>query len=345
MWEEPTTSLYEGRPRLSVPDLPAVGDNIQVVTSRKEHQKFALAYLAVVVRETDDKMVVMRALASAVSILFGDASNFTGSPLRPVVLEGLDIFTDDAASDTAHITSNFEGAPDLALADVDPYADCDIDELGAFFGNMFHAGTKKLTPQNATSFNDKRLNTVLSTTLVPLKIFVPGSTFLDERILNKVYASFTSMAALRCQMIYKTSLKMGSIRYGPSVAFTAFFMLLTDSGLGTLRVIKEASLKCGWLREDFPELRPELEAADRAQQALRSIDAPFRPFAKAVFGSAWVPLPQSEASNLLGVSRSIMSHFVPSYKNFGGGYTTPRQDAIIADRLGVRGTTTTAETI
>jgi hypothetical protein len=291
--------------------------------------------LAVVIRDTDEKIVVVRALASALSILFDDASNFMGSPMPPVNLTGMNIFTDDSASSTAQIRTNFEQAPDLTLADVEPYVDCDADELGGYFGNVFYAGTKKLTASNASAFNEKRLNTILATSAKPLKIFVPGSGFMDERVLNKIYAAFNSLAAIRCQLIYRTCLKMGTIRYGPVVTFSAIFLLLVDNGLGTLRVIKEASLKCGWLREDFPELRPELEAADRAQSVLRAVDPPLRPFAKAIYGSAWVPLSQGEVSNLLGVSKKIMTHFVQSYARFGGGYTTPQQDAIIANRLGI----------
>jgi len=335
IWQEATTNLYEGRPRSRVPDLPAVGQNFQVCTAKKEEAAIALAYFAVVIRETPEKLVVMRALASALTVLFDDASNFLGSPQAPDTLEGLGIFMNDDVTATTEIRTNFEDAPVLTMADVEPYLDCDTSELGGYFGNVFYAGTKRLTPQNASAFNEKRLNTVLSTSAKALKIFVPGSGFMDERVLNKIYASFQAFAALRCQMIHRTCLKTGVIRYGPVVTFTAMFLLLVDNGLGTLKVIKEAALKCNWLLTDFPELRPELEAADRAQQVLRAVDAPVRPFVKAIYGSAWVPIAQNEVSNLLGVSKKVMTHFTPSYARFGGGFTTAGQDAIIAMRLGI----------
>lgn len=334
IWEEETTDLYQGRPRSTVPEMPNVGDLIQVVTIPADKAKIALIYLALVVVKADNKMVTIRAIASAVSILFGDTTNFTGSPKRPDELTGLDVIGRENISATQVLATNFEGAPDITVAQMEEYLGCDPDELGGFFGNMFLAGTKRLTTQNATAFNEKRLNSIMAAIAVDPHIFIPGSPFLEERVLNRVYAAFTSLAGIRAQLIRRVALKMGTIRYGPVVTFTAIFMLLIDSGMGTLKVIKECSIKAQWVREIFPEIKPELEAADQAQQTLRAVEAPLRPYIKAIFGSQFVPVSQAQVGNLLGISLKVMSHYVETYRNFRGGFTTPQQDHIIAVRLG-----------
>lgn len=342
LWEEDTTSLYEGRPRSQIPEMPMVGDAIQVTRGGDAP---GLAYLACIIRDTDSKLTVIRAIASAVAILFGESSNFTGSPKPPDELTGLDVLTKDDVNASAELKTSFEGAPPLTLADVDPYMDCDPDELGGYFGVLFLAGTKRLTNQNATAFNEKRTNTIKSASAKMPMIFVPGSAFLDETVLNKVYASFTSMAAIRAQLINRVALKMNQIRYGPVVTFSAMFLLLVDSGMGTLKIIKEASLKCPWVKSEFPELKAELEAADKGQRAIRAADPPIRPFVKAIFGAAFVPVAQADVVNLLGVAKKIMSHYTASYRQFGGGRTTPQQDAKIAEKLGLRAEQLAEETI
>lgn len=334
-WEEDTPALYEGRPRATIPEMPSVGDPIETYIIEKEKAKIAFAYLACVIRDTDEKIVVLRALASAVQILFADSANYTGSPLPVANLTGLDVFLVDDSSGSSELSTNFSGAPALTMADIDPYIDCDEDELGGYFGTLFIAGVKRLTTQNATAFNEKRLGTIQAASAVPPKIFIPGSAFLEGRVLNKVYAAFTSLAAIRAQLVHRTALRMGAIRYGPSVTFSALFMLLADSGMGSLKIIKEAVLKCQWVRTDFPELAPELEAADKGQRAIRSAEPPIRPFVKAIFGSSFVPAHQSEIRNLLGISKKVMTHYAATYAQFGGGITTPEQDTKIAQRLGL----------
>lgn len=334
IWEDESIALYDERPRSRVPTLPTIGDSIQVFKV-PEGGKAALAYLACVIRDTSEKMIVMRALASAVAILFGDSSNLTGSPSAPLTLTGLDQLTEDNVSASAVLKTNFSGAPDFSVADIDTYLDCDSDELGGYFGVLFYAGVKRLTEKNSTAFNEKRVGTITSAIVNQPKIFVPGSAFLDAAVLNKVYAAFTSLAAIRANLVYRTALKMGTIRYGSAVTFTAFFLLLADSGMGSLRVIKEAVLKCPWVRTDFPEIRIELEMANAGQNAIKEADPPLRPFIKAIYGSAFVPVAQNDIQNLLGISKRIMSHYVQTFSGFRGGRTTPEQDAKIDARLGI----------
>lgn len=332
-WEEEPTALYKDKPRTQVPALPIVSEAIMTYTCPKGMEKAALAYLACVIKDTDNKMTVMRALSSAVSIIFSDSTNFTGSPTPPEELTGLEGFIEGDTSSSDEVKTNFANDVELRHADVDKYLECDIDELGGYFGDLFVAGTKRLTPQNATAFNERRLNSVLAASSKQPLIFVPGSAFLDEKVLNKVYAAFTSMSAIRCQLIYKTAMKMGAIRFGPSVTFSALFLLLVDQGLGTLKVIREAVMKHPEVVKEFPELRPELEAADAGIKVVRSVETRLRPFIKAIYGQNFVPSSQQDIANLLGVAKKIMVEYSPNYANFRGGYTTADQDDRIARLL------------
>lgn len=333
MWEEDTPALYAGRLKSTIPAMPQVGDAFQVISSRPEMAKPSLIFLACIVRDTPEKLVALRALASAVSILFNDSTNFLGSPLAPEDLTGIDAVADDSIPSMTLLDTNFEGAPELTLADIQAYLEIDTDELGGYFGDLFVAGVKRLTTENSTAFNEKRLPTIQATIARNPKIFVPGSAFLDERVLNKMYAAFTSFAAPRAQLIHRVALKMNTIRYGPVVTFTAIFLLLVDNGMGTMRIIKEAILKCPWIRHEFPELAPELEAANDGQTMIRMADPPTRPFIKTIFGSQFVPVAQKDVANLLGVCKEVMQHFVPTMAQFRGGYITANQQAIVAARL------------
>jgi hypothetical protein len=166
-------------------------------------------------------------------------------------------------------------------------------------------------------------------------IFVPASVFLEESVLNKVYAAFTAMAAIRCQLMYRTALRIGTISYGPRVTFGAMFLLLVDQGVNSLHVIRQAVLKHREIVTLFPELRMELECADKGIRLIQDAELNIRPYVKAIFGAAFVPTQQQDMANLLGVAKKVMVRYVPTFKNFRGGYTTPEQDAKIARMLGL----------
>jgi hypothetical protein len=111
------------------------------------------------------------------------------------------------------------------------------------------------------------------------------------------------------------------------------FVLLEDAGLGSLRVIKEAILKYTFLRKEMPELASELSAANEGQKAIRRINVAERPFCKAIYGNQFVPISQSEISNLLGVCKLAMSFTIDSYRNFDGGNVSERQEEFVRSRI------------
>jgi hypothetical protein len=121
---------------------------------------------------------------------------------------------------------------------------------------------------------------------------------------------------------------------GASLAFASTFLLLVDFGMSALRIIKEAVIKHPWIRTDFPELKPELEAANHAQQLLRRVPGIERSFLKAIHGNAFVPVNYNQIDNLLGVCKEVLKRSTPSYENYSGGRITASQAAKVNNRLG-----------
>jgi len=293
----------------------------------------SLAYLALQIVKCQDKQLVIRCLASAVAILYKDDRNLTGSPRVPESLTGLlPDYTDKTSA--VVVQSNLEDAVDITEGELAQLLDIDTDELAAYFGVLFLAGVKKVTKDNRTAFNEKRAEMVRTQILGEPVIFLSGSQYLTDQVLHKVYATFMSMASPRCHLVKKTSEFMGDIHIGPQTAFTAMFLLLVDTGMGAIRVIKEAVLKYPWLRTDFPELRPEYAAANRAQLSIRQADVSMRPFLKAVFGNSYVPVSQSEINNLFGLCKYVLSKSQTTYVRYNGGSYTDEQEAKALARLG-----------
>lgn len=323
-WNEETTEINGSNLRRDLPAMPLVSSNIQTVFGQKD----ALIYLAHQVLHSRDKLVVVRAIASAISCIFQDSVNYTGSQAPCVPIMGLDIPDDasDANVRTRVLVTNFENAADVTIGELDGMVDIDPDELAAYFGVLCLAAVKKVTPDNRTAFNEKRSAAVRAQAIEELQIFTQNSPFLRDDVLNKVYAAFNSMQAPRAHLMALSAAKMGVVGMGPSTAFAVMFMLLVDSGMGALRIIKEAILKYPFIRSEFPELKPELALANKAQNVIRRAPQAHRPFLKAIYGSAFVPLPYQETNNLVGVCKKCLLETTPTYRNYSGGSITALQE-------------------
>jgi hypothetical protein len=316
-WDDETLDDRNARLRTTIPERPSITINLQVVTGGQE----TLAYLALQIRKSRDKGVVMRALASAIAILFSEKTvNYTGSAMTPVPLTGLDPIVDDNVPGTQVITTNFIDASATTVDEVRSLLDCDSEELGAYFGVLCLAGVKALTDRNKTAFNERRVNAVKAVTVEELRIFTPDSLFLSDIVLKSVYAAFNSWQPVRCHLIERAALKMGQVYMGPTASFATMFLLLQDQGMSALRIIKEAVKKYPWIRTEFPELNPELVAAQNGIRAISTVETPgLRPFIKAIWGSNFVPVQYSTINNLLGVCKYVMVETTPSYENYAGG--------------------------
>jgi hypothetical protein len=323
-----TTADLTGLPgRKQVPILAPIPQDVQTVRT----DPIGLAYLILQVIKTYNKMTVMRAIASGVATILEEASNFTGSTMPPVTLDEIEVPTD--ANRDKVIRTNFAEAEDCTYGELAPLLACDPDELAAWFGVMCYAGIKKPTPDNRTAYNEGRANLVKSTIIGDPVIFVPSSVYITDAILQKVNASFTSMGAVRAHLIQKTAEQMGRVTIGPKTTFSAIFLLIENHGTGALKIIKEAVIRYPWVRTDFPELKPDLAAAEAAQKIIRTVPASHRSFAKSIYGNTFVPIAQSEMTGLLGVCKNIMARTTTTYANFGGGSLTERQQQHIENKL------------
>lgn len=322
-WNDDSAELHGTKLRRDLPEMPQVTTAIQTVRGSTG----VLIYLAYQVVKSRDKLVIIRAIASAMSCIFSDSTNYTGSQAPCVPLSGLELVSDETITDkTRVLNTNFENGEPVTIEEIDALADIDADELAAYFGVLCLAGIKRLTAENKSAFNERRANAVRAQTIDELRIFVQNSQFLDDVVLNKVYASFTSMAAPKSHMMAMCAAKMGTITYGPPTAFAVMFMLLVDNGMGALRIVKEAVLKYPWIRTEFAELRPELSLANSAQQVIRRAPTAHRPFLKAIYGSQFVPMPYQETSNLVGICKQTLLDTTPTYRNYRGGMVTPIQE-------------------
>jgi hypothetical protein len=333
MWDDTSVELNEQRLRLNVPTLPSVDRPTQVIHGGGTE---TLAYLALQILKSQDKDVIMRSIASASSILLRDRSNLTGSSTAPIALTGLDRDTLSQMAGHDELRTNFEDAETVTNDELMDLMAADPDELGAYFGVLFLAGNKPVTSRNRTAFNERRQSSALASTIGEAIIFVADSVFLSDIILKKVYATFLSRSPMRANMTSRIVQHISKPHMGPALAFMSMFLLLADFGMGALRMIKEAVIKHPWIRSEFAEIKPELQAANKAQQVLRHVAGEERSFLKAIHGNNFVPVNYSQIDNLTGICKEVLKRTVPSYQNYEGGKVTEDQLAKINRILGVQ---------
>lgn len=325
-WNDETTDLNPQRVKKDIPNLPVIDKEMQVVKGKGME---ALAYLALQVTKSKDKGVIIRAIASACSCLMNDSTNYTGGKIGAVDLTGLKAAAAEDADPTTALTTNFVDAEDVTIGELLGLMEADVDELGSYFGVLFLAGNKRVTTQNRTAFNSKRKQSATASVIGEPIIFVNDSVYLADSVLEGVYASFLSYSPLRAHMTANVIRKLASTHMGPSLSFVNMFLLLVDSGMSALKMIKEAVIKHPWIRTDFPELKPELAAANLAQQILARASVEQRSFLKAIHGNAFVPVDYSSINNLTGVCKEVLKRTTPSYANYNGGKVTAAQLAKI----------------
>jgi len=325
LWADTTVEISREVSKSDIPALPKIAGQYQTVLGKGG----ALAFLALQILKSDDKELLMRVMASATAILLNDDFNYTGSTLKPVELTGLDTARDDTLAETTKLNTNLLDAEDVTIGELRAVMQFDTDELGAYFGLLYVAGNKKLTAQNRAAFNENRAGAATAGVIGDPQIFKPESVFLEDTIVQKLYAAFYSCAPLRANMTDRAASRMGGVMMGPTGAFASMFLLLNDSGLGWLRIIKEATIKYPWVRTKFPALQVEFTAANNAQRVIRKAPAYQRPFLKAIFGNSFVPITSGQVGNLFGVCKLVMSFTVPTYRNYNGGHLTDEQRDVI----------------
>lgn len=331
MWDDVTTDLNENRHKKDVPALPARVPDGQVVFGAGIE---TVCYLVLQVIKTPDREVVMRAIASICIMLLDDKSNFLGARSKPVELTGLDVITHDNVDTSLILNTNFADAEPVTVGELIDMMSVDNDEIGSYVGWMFYASQKQLTDLNMAAFNQKRQSAATATLMVDPKIFVNDSPYLDRDMAKKMYASFLSCSPWRAHMVSRVVTHLGDPLMGPALAFATQFMLLVDNGMSALKIIKETVMRHPWVRTSFPELQPDLQAANQAQTIIKRAPSQDRSFLKAIHGNNFVPVSYSQIDNLTGVCKEILKRTIPSYQNYGGGKITEAQLAKINEHLG-----------
>lgn len=331
MWDDTTTDLNDNRPRKNLPPLPKITDQVQVVTGPGVE---TVAYLILQVRKSEDRRTIIRAVASLCSVLLRDKTNFTGSPMRTVELTGLEPAAEDDADPKRLLKTNFEDEVQVTVGELLATMDVDNDELGAYVGWMFYASQKQATDMNLSAFNEKRQSAATATLLSEARIFVADSEYLSREMAKKMFGSFLSYSPWRAHMISRIVTHLDDALVGSALAFMSMFLLLVDSGMSALKIIKEAVMRHPWIRMDFPELKPDLDAANEAQNIIRMAPSRERSFLKAIHGNNFVPVNYSQIDNLTGVCKEVLKRTIPSYQNYGGGKITESQLARVNRKLG-----------
>lgn len=333
MWDDITTDLNDNRQRKNVPEMPKITERIQVVNGGGIE---TVIYLILQVMKSSDKRVIMRAIASMCSVILNDGHNFTGSPEKPIALKGLDILQDDTVPSTTLLDTNFEDAEAVTVGEILDMMEIDNDEIGAYVGWMFYASQKQMSDLNMSAFNEKRQSSATASLITDAKIFVSDSRYLDRDMAKKMYGSFLAYSPWRAHMVAKVLRHLDDPLTGAALAFSSMFLLLVDTGMAALKIIKEAVMRHPWIRTSFTELQPDLRAANEAQNIIRSAPSRERSFLKAIHGNNFVPVNYSQIDNLTGVCKEILKRTVPSYQNYGGGKVTESQLQIINERLGAK---------
>jgi hypothetical protein len=322
-WDADTSEIHGSQLRRNIPEIPKVTKPFQVVRGSFE----TLCYLALQVQKTQNKKVVVRAIASACMILFEDNKNYTGSSVPPVDLTGLDVIIQEDIEDRdVPVVTNFEEAEPVTISELDNLMVCDPDELGSYFGVLCLAAVKSLTERNRSAFNEKRRSAVEASLITDPILFVADSPFLADSVIKKVYASFNSYLPLRSNVMNSVVSRLAGTTMGPTLAFTTMFLLLVDQGMSALRIIKEAMVKFKWIRTEFPELMPEIIAAQAGMVAINKGEPKSRSFLKAIHGAGFVPVAYSDIKNLTGVCKFILKETTVTYAQYDGGQVTESQE-------------------
>lgn len=333
-WNDDKTEIHPSRLRKDIPEMPKVSKDLQVVKGGAE----TLGYLALQVKKSVSKQVIVRAIASAVMILFEDSKNYTGSATVPEDLTGLDVIIDeDITERDVNIVTNFKDAETVKISEMDEMMEIDPDELGAYFGVLCLAAVKSINKDNRAAFNERRQGAVSATTIGDRKIFVSDSPLLADAVIQKVYASFNSYLPIRSHVISNAVAKLDRTHMGPTLSFATMFLLLVDQGMSALRIVKEALVRHTWIVEEFPDLKPEINAAQEGLNSINKGRPSERSFLKSIYGAQYVPVSYTAIQNLTGVCKFVLKETTKSYEHYDGGLVTANQERKLTQLMIAKG--------
>jgi hypothetical protein len=327
-----TFSASGGVDRSKMPAVPPVTEDLPVYTGDAD----LLALCMWQIRKSNDRSVIVRALASAAAAILFDKNNFTGSPTKSVPLAGFNDLSAAGVDLTKTAVNNFADGEPVTGAEWVLTASFDETEVAAYYGVLCIAMcSQPIAGAPLNKFNKNRAAAATKAVIGSPKIFIAESPWLSFEVLQKVHASFNMYGPSRCHLITNVLRHRGEFRIGLQENFMDMFFLLTDFGLTNLSIIRDAILRYPWIVTDFEGLESEVKAANDAFLKLSEIDAETRPFAKAMFQNHLVFTAPANIRNLLGICRYALSHTHATYAQYRGGFTTPKQEAYVLTKLDV----------
>jgi hypothetical protein len=324
---------------IDINDDLAIGGNDKLATPNQDMaqtgqfqqyygNQVAMAYLALQIKKSSDKKVILCALGSLLAMVIDTpkVNVINGKDPIPVELTGFEGPTsDDNVPDTTVITTNFADAAPVTKGELIMTSIGDKDEFGSLVGYLFYCANKQLQDNNRDAFYKNRFGALTAGLIESPVLFSEDGTtgFIDDQLIKKMNKVLVWMSRPRAYMTLQAVQSLKNVTMGPHAAFANIFFLLEDFGLGQLRIVKLAIRRFDWIPEVFPEYRNEILAADRAQQRVRDLPMEQRAFAKAIWGNQFVPHKKDDFPNLVKLCKHALTIERDSYKNLKYGDAAP----------------------
>lgn len=313
-------------------ELPKVKTRLETYAGKGDLPAYCMLQLL----KSEDRQVIVRAVASACAHLVGDSTNFTGSTIPPVKLTGYEGLFVAGVDLNANVTTNFAGAADVTGKEWAKVSNFDEMEVAYYFGVVCHAMCK--TPNDGPpmdAFNAKRADAATQGLIKPAKIFVQDSEWLSYATLRKVHVSFNAYGACRANIIGRVLAHKDDADNDQAGMFFKAFALLSDFGITNLAIIKNAIIRYPQIT-NYPGMEIQVRAAAEAFKVIEKLPADKRSFAKAMYMDRLVFVDPNEIKNLLGVCKEYLKPTHKTYQNYKGGEITPDQRRMVAADLGVK---------
>jgi len=328
IWEGATVSVSGRSVTRNIPALPVIANRMTAYVGAAEIVAVTMAQL----QTTTDKTVVVELVASCVASVLKVTTRTFADAFDVVPATGFDYLDTDENKPDEPIVTNIAGISPMKRSDLGDLPAADTSELGALVGIYLYAIGKKPTEENITAFGARRRNAALSTVIGEPVVFVDNSPHLTLKVMRKVHGSFAAYAAHRARLINAVAIASAEHVSGGAVSLFQMFGLLNDQGMAGLNMVREALMKWEWIRTEFPELRPEVEAANAGFKLIRAAPPATRPFLKVIHGDRFVPTHYQDIKRLMGMAKYLLLEAHDTLSNFSGG-AMPEEWREKVDRL------------
>lgn len=290
----------------------------------------------------EDATNVMRLFVSSVLC----ASMIAPSKMKlvsPILLSNIDVAMGQVAAALTEDEAGIEDAlmavqmpkpswvhDDITALNMKDVLEINPQEVYAFAGSLCMAVTKQPTAENLSAFMGRRaaLATLGFMSDNPV-VFTENSDYLTLPILTKIHkaASFHMLSRELTMRALATNISL--MDDGNQYVFACFLMLLENSGMNSLNIIRKVLMQYPTLIQFLPHLNAEFQAADAGISKVMALPNAERSFCKSIYGSKFVPVQYSDIKRLLGICVYIGQKAEPNLANFKGGQLAEMDKDII----------------